>query len=140
VNRHYFDRLIGTAPAEENIFLQHPFCVPAWSMGRPESQFKPRETRRDGWTAERQLRFLAALTRTRSVTRAAASVSLSRESAYRLRARDPHSLFAAAWDRAMEGHNLVNFVPMRSDVLIGGIAPNSGSHDPWLNCAARSTS
>jgi hypothetical protein len=26
---------------------------------------------------------------------------MSRESAYRLRARDPHGLFAAAWDRAL---------------------------------------
>ncbi len=57
--------------------------------------------RRDGWTAERQLRFLDALGRTRSVSRAAASVGMSRESAYRLRGRNP--LFAALWDRALEG-------------------------------------
>lgn len=43
--------------------------------------------RRDSSTAERQLRFLDTPARTRSVTRAAEAVSMSRESAYRLRAR-----------------------------------------------------
>ena len=59
--------------------------------------------RRDGWTAQRQLRFLDMLARTRSVTRAAAAVGMSRESAYRLRNRKGGALFATAWDRAMEG-------------------------------------
>jgi hypothetical protein len=59
--------------------------------------------RRDGWTAERQLRFLDALRRTRSVTRAARAAGMSRESAYRLRRRKDGALFAAAWDRALEG-------------------------------------
>lgn len=59
--------------------------------------------RRDGWTAERQLRFLDVLARTRSVTRAAATAGMSRESAYRLRARRDGALFAIAWDRALEG-------------------------------------
>lgn len=80
----------------------------------------PERGRRDGWTPERQLRFLAALARTRSVTRAAAAAGMSRESAYRLRARRDGALFAAAWDRALrrpspskepvlspsEGHNI----------------------------------
>ena len=67
--------------------------------------------RRDGWTAERQLRFLDALTRTRSVTEAAAAAGMSRESAYRLRARAEGALFGALWDGALapvfenEGHN-----------------------------------
>ena len=66
-------------------------------------------TRRDGWTAERQFRFLAALARTRSVTRAAAYAGMSREGAYRLRKRRDGALFDAAWDRAMQGHRLVSF-------------------------------
>ena len=65
-------------------------------MGQPESQSRPRNIRCDGWTVERQLRFLAALSRTKSVTKAAASVGMSRESAHRLRVRA--GLFAALWD------------------------------------------
>lgn len=60
-----------------------------------------RRIRHDGWTAERQLRFLDALARTRSVTRAAAAVGLTRKSAYRLRDRAEGALFAAAWDRTL---------------------------------------
>jgi hypothetical protein len=56
--------------------------------------------RRDGWTPDRQLRFLDALVRTRSVTRAAAFAGMSRESAHRLRSRA--GLFAALWDRALQ--------------------------------------
>ena len=63
----------------------------------------PEQCRRDGWTAERQLRFLDALSRTRSVTRAAKVAGMSRESAYRFRARRDGALFAAAWDRILEG-------------------------------------
>src|SRR5260221_146924 len=80
-------------------------------MGQPESRSRPRNFRRDGWTAERQLRFLAALSKTRSVTWAARAVGMSRESAYRLRGRPNAELFAALWDRALvpdaasEGHN-----------------------------------
>ena len=64
---------------------------------RPSSN----RTRRDGWTVERQLGFLTALARTRSITEAATSVGMSRESAYRLRAREDGGLFAALWDRAL---------------------------------------
>jgi hypothetical protein len=59
---------------------------------------RPERCRRDGWTAERQLRFLQVLAATHSVTRAAASVRMSRESAYRLRSRLKGGLFALAWD------------------------------------------
>jgi hypothetical protein len=68
--------------------------------------------RRDGWTPERQLGFIDALARTRSVTAAATSVGMSRESAYRLRSRLAGGLFALLWDRALvveapgvQGHN-----------------------------------
>ena len=76
-------------------------------MGRAESQSALRRTRHDGWTAERQLRFLEALIRTRDVTRAARVAGMSRESAHRLRNRA--ELFAALWDCALgdapgEGH------------------------------------
>ena len=66
---------------------------------------RPRaKIRSDGWTPKRQLLFIHTLGRTRSVTRAAASVGMSRESAYRLRKRDSGGLFTAAWDFALEGH------------------------------------
>jgi len=70
-------------------------------MGRTESRSQHHKPRRDGWTAGRQLRFLAALARTRSVTQAAAFAGMSRESAYRLRRRPGAGLFAAAWDNAV---------------------------------------
>ena len=57
--------------------------------------------RSDGWTAERQLRFLEVLAQARSVTRAAASANMSRESAYRLRERREGALFALLWDQAL---------------------------------------
>jgi hypothetical protein len=59
-------------------------------------------TRRDGWTAERQLRFLDVLAATRSIIKAAASTGMSRESAYRLCKRKDGALFAAAWKRVVE--------------------------------------
>ena len=60
------------------------------------------KTRRDGWTAERQLRFLDALVQTNNVRGAAAAAGLTRESAYRLRERREGALFAALWDRALK--------------------------------------
>ena len=60
-----------------------------------------RKLRSDGWTPVRQLRFLEILLLTRSVTKAAGAAGMSRESAHRLRNRDPRGLFALAWDRAL---------------------------------------
>lgn len=54
--------------------------------------------RQDGWTAERQLRFLDTLGETRSVSKAATAAGMSRESAYRLRERRDGALFAFLWD------------------------------------------
>lgn len=72
-------------------------------MGQPQSRSPTpnRRIRRDGWTVERQLAFLAALAETRSATRAAAAAGMSRESAYRLRERPAAALFAALWDGAL---------------------------------------
>ena len=61
----------------------------------------PERCRRDGWTPRRQLRFLEVLLLTRSVTKAAGAAGLSRESAHRLRKREPRGLFALAWNRAL---------------------------------------
>ncbi|MEJ5976741.1 hypothetical protein WG901_08860 [Novosphingobium sp. PS1R-30] len=49
------------------------------------------------WTDEKTVAFIEALAATASVSAAAAKVGMSRQSAYRLRARlDPE--FAAIWD------------------------------------------
>jgi hypothetical protein len=71
-------------------------------MSPSESARRNRCIRNDGWTADRQLRFLDAIARTRSVTKAAAFAGMSRESAHRLRSRAPDGLFALLWDRALQ--------------------------------------
>lgn len=58
----------------------------------------PVRARNDGWAPALQRAFIAALCRTRSVSAAARAVGMSRESAYRLRARPGAESFAAAWD------------------------------------------
>ena len=62
---------------------------------------RPIKIRSHGWTPERQLRFLDALACTRNVSKAAVLAGMSREGAYRLRARSD-GLFALLWDRAMQ--------------------------------------
>ena len=69
-------------------------------MSTPDS-FRHRKTRHDGWTAERQLRFLDALASSRSVANAAAAAGMSREGAHRLRNRCEGTLFTLLWDRAL---------------------------------------
>lgn len=59
-----------------------------------------RRPRYDGWTDEKQRRFIEVLADTGIVTAAAKAVGMSRESANRLR-RSPHgTAFARAWDAA----------------------------------------
>jgi len=89
----------------------------------PQGRACPDGVRRDGWTPHRQLVFLDMLARTGSVTRSARAAGMSRESAYRLRARNPDGLFAAAWDRALAGHRTVNLAAARGrrrGVIFGG--------------------
>jgi hypothetical protein len=57
--------------------------------------------RHDGWTAERQLQFVAALRATGSVAQAARAVGMGKVSAYGLRKRADAESFAAAWDHAL---------------------------------------
>lgn len=59
--------------------------------------------RRDGWGPELQCAFLAQLYLTGSVSLAAKRVGRTRESAYRLRARQDAGSFAAAWDAILAG-------------------------------------
>ena len=60
----------------------------------------PPEDRHDGWTRARQARFLRTLAATHSVTAAARSVGMGRQSAYKLRNRLKGEPFDIAWRAA----------------------------------------
>lgn len=59
-----------------------------------------RRPRLDGWTEEKQRRFIETLADTGLVNVAAKAVGMSRESAYRLRRSAHGAAFARAWDAA----------------------------------------
>ena len=59
-----------------------------------------RRPRRDGWTPEKQRRFIEMLADTGSVALAAKAVGMTRETAYRLRRAPGSEAFARAWDAA----------------------------------------
>jgi hypothetical protein len=59
-----------------------------------------RRPRLDGWTEEKQRRFIEVLADTGLVSAAAKAVGLSRESAYKLRRAAHAEAFARAWDAA----------------------------------------
>ncbi|MBC2778150.1 hypothetical protein [Parasphingopyxis marina] len=61
----------------------------------------PVRARHDGWTPERQYRFIDALSRIGLVKAAAEAVGKSPKSAYRLRDRDDAASFRRAWDAAL---------------------------------------
>jgi hypothetical protein len=61
----------------------------------------PLRPRCDGWSVERQCEFLARLYLIGSVGAAAKAVGMSRNSAYRLRARAGAEDFAFAWDAVL---------------------------------------
>lgn len=58
--------------------------------------------RHDGWTPDRQRRFIEALALMGVVSRATRAVGKSIQSAYMLRRRAGAESFAAAWDLALE--------------------------------------
>jgi hypothetical protein len=62
----------------------------------------PVRARRDGWTPERQRRFILLLARGAGPHAAARSLGLSRQTAYALRGRRGAGSFAAAWDAAQD--------------------------------------
>jgi hypothetical protein len=57
--------------------------------------------RSDGWTAERQRKFLAVLAETGCISDACIHAGVSSRSAYRLRQRPDARAFADAWDDAL---------------------------------------
>ena len=62
----------------------------------------PTRARHDGWTPDKQHDFIAALAESGCVKDACAAVGMSRESAYKLRARADASVFRQAWDIALD--------------------------------------
>ncbi len=61
----------------------------------------PLRARRNGWTAERQRIFLAALAETGCVSQACLEAGITARSAHRLRAHPEGAAFARAWDLAL---------------------------------------
>lgn len=61
----------------------------------------PVRARADGWTVERQGRFIGLLAETGCVAAAARGVGMSRVAAYKLRTRPEAESFAHAWDRVL---------------------------------------
>jgi hypothetical protein len=59
-----------------------------------------RRPRQDGWTEEKQRRFIEVLADTGLVSAAAEAVGMTRETAYRLRRSAHGAAFARAWDAA----------------------------------------
>lgn len=62
----------------------------------------PGRVRHDGWTPDRQRRFLLMLRETGVVAAAARAVGCSYQSGYKLRRQPGAVEFAAAWDRALD--------------------------------------
>ena len=61
----------------------------------------PTRLRVDGWTPEKQRRFVEHLADCGCVSHAAQHVGMTKQSAYALRRRAPNSMFAYAWDAAI---------------------------------------
>jgi hypothetical protein len=90
------------APTETATGADLEGAPPANGYDPAEYRWVPvrRVPRSDGWTEEKQRRFIEVLADTGQVRLAAQAVGLSREAAYKLR-RSPHgAAFARAWDAA----------------------------------------
>lgn len=77
---------------------------PSERVPAPEIPFEPAQLRprHDGWTAERQIRFIEALAATKCVDAACRAVGMSDTSAYELRERPCGAAFRKAWEIALE--------------------------------------
>jgi len=70
----------------------------------PRIEFEPARLRHryDGWTADKQIRFIEALAASKCVDQACRVVGMSDTSAYTLRNRPCGAAFARAWDLALD--------------------------------------
>jgi hypothetical protein len=73
-------------------------------MNKPLIPFEPVPVgpRHDGWTADKQIRFIEALVETACVEEACRRVGMSDSAAYRLRQRPCGRAFRDAWDAALD--------------------------------------
>ncbi len=72
------------------------------------------------WTIERMERFIGALQRTRNVAAAARAAGMSRQAAYRLRARLAGHPFDRAWAAAMAPREVFRRMVAASQGVTGG--------------------
>lgn len=84
---------MGIVPVEHS----PPETLPAAPVDFPPVRVRQRH---DGWTAERQRAFIAALAETGCVSEACAEVGITPRSAYRLRQHADAEAFRKAWDHA----------------------------------------
>lgn len=70
-------------------------------MSQPPFAPVPVSPRHDGWTPERQWRFVEMLAETSSITQAARAAGMTVRSAHRLRRHPQAAAFRAAWDAAL---------------------------------------
>jgi len=89
---------------------------------RPIPDFTPvpRRYRHDGWTAERQRAFIAALAETGSVTHAAHRVNMAKEGAYQMRLKPGADSFRAAWAAALD-HGVQSLADIAIDRARDGV-------------------
>ena len=95
------------------------------SAATPTFPFAPVPTRprHDGWSPDRQRRFIDALATLGSVNAAAGAVGASRASAYALRARPGAESFAAAWDAALSHARAERFDILFERAMTGVLVP-----------------
>ena len=89
---------------------------------RPIPDFTPvpRRYRHDGWTAERQRAFIAALAETGSVTHAAQRVNMAKEGAYQMRLKPGADSFRVAWATALD-HGVQSLADIAIDRARDGV-------------------
>lgn len=99
----------GLAQAErrqgQNHFPTSPTCALSWAMDRPAAPPPARllpPSHASHWSRAKMARFLTELAATHSVSAAARVVGMSRQSAYRLKARLRDQPFDLAWEAALQ--------------------------------------
>lgn len=102
-SEHQLDaRIEDLCRLSDEDLAQYGIAVTEPAEPAPDIGFAPVPVRRrvDGWTAERQRSFIAALAETGCVSEACAEVGITPRSAYRLREHPGAAAFRAAWDHA----------------------------------------
>lgn len=87
------------------------------ALSAPEPETRPPH---DRWTAAKMAAFLRQLSATHSVSAAARSVGMSRQSAYRLRSRLKGGAFDLAWDVAFH-HSYDNLAHAALERALNGV-------------------